>query len=221
MPRLSWHSCRIGPDELRRREDHRRDDRLLELRDPARIRQLGRAVDLLHLPVGRRHAIQHARRRRHQVHVVLALEPLLHDLHVQQAEEAAAEAEAERRRRFRLVEERRVVQPQLLERLAQLGVLVALDRIQPGEDHRLQLLEAGKRLGRRPRDFGDGVADLGVGDALDVGDDEADFADAQLLDGNRPSARTRRARPPRSPALRHQPDLLLRAEHAVDHARRR
>ena len=30
------------------------------------------------------------------VHVVLAAEPLLDDLHVQQAEEAAAEAEAER-----------------------------------------------------------------------------------------------------------------------------
>jgi len=33
-------------------------------------------------------------RRRDQVHVVLALEPLLHDVQVQQAEEAAAEAEA-------------------------------------------------------------------------------------------------------------------------------
>ncbi len=35
-----------------------------------------------------------------QVEVVLALQPLLDDLHVQQAEEAAAEAEAERVRRL-------------------------------------------------------------------------------------------------------------------------
>ena len=106
------------------------------------VGQLGRAVDLLHHAVGRRHPVQHARRRRDQVHVELALEPLLDDLHVQQAEEAAAEAEAERGRRLRLVEERRVVQPQLLERVAQLRVLVAFDRVEPGEDHRLQLLEA-------------------------------------------------------------------------------
>ena len=86
--------------------------------------------------------------------VELALEPLLHDLHVQQAEEAAPEAEPQRRRGLRLVEERGVVQPQLLQRVPQLGVLVAFDRIEPGEDHRLELLEAGERIataGRRRR----------------------------------------------------------------------
>ena len=86
--------------------------------------------------------------------VELALEPLLDDLHVQQAEEPAAEAEAERGRRFRLEEERRVVQPQLLQRVAQLRVLAAFDGIEPGEDHRLADLEPGKRLPRsaaRPR----------------------------------------------------------------------
>ena len=85
-------------------------------------------------------------------------------------------------RGLRLEEERRVVQPQLLERVAQLGVLVAFDRIEPGEDHRLQLLEAGERLGRRARGLGDRVADLRVADVLDVGDDEADLADAELVD---------------------------------------
>ena len=111
----------------------------------AGVGQLGRAVDLAHLAVGRRHPVEHARRGRDQVHVELALETLLHDLHVQQAEEAAAEAEAERRRGLGLEEERRVVEPQLLERLAQLAVVVALDRIEPGEDHRLERLEAGER----------------------------------------------------------------------------
>ena len=41
------------------------------------------------------------RRGRDEREVVLALEPLADDLHVQQAEEAAAEAEAERARRLR------------------------------------------------------------------------------------------------------------------------
>ena len=78
-------------------------------------------VDLLHRAVGGRDAVENARRGRDQVDVELALEPLLDDLHVEQAEEAAAEAEPERGRRFRLEVERRVVQPQLLERVAQLA----------------------------------------------------------------------------------------------------
>src|SRR5947199_1188674 len=49
--------------------------------------------------------------------------PLLDDLHVQQAEEPAPESESQRHRRFRLVEERRVVQSKLLERVAQLEKL--------------------------------------------------------------------------------------------------
>ena len=107
-----------------------------------------------HHPVGRRHAIQHARRGRDQVHVELALEPLLDDLHVQQPEEPAAEAEAERDGGLRLVEERGVVEAQLFERVAQLGVLVPFDRVEAGEHHRLQFLEARERLRRsaaRPR----------------------------------------------------------------------
>ena len=127
-PRLSWQSERMPPTCSDGREDHRGDDRLLELLDAAGVGQLRRAVDLLHLAIGRGHAVEHAGRRRDEVLVELALEPLLDDLHVQQAEEAAAEAEAERGRRFRLEEERGVVQPQLLERLAQLRVLAALDR---------------------------------------------------------------------------------------------
>ena len=46
--------------------------------------------------------VDHRRRGRDQVEVELALQPLLDDLEVQQAEEAAAEAEAERGRGFHL-----------------------------------------------------------------------------------------------------------------------
>ena len=157
--------------------------------DPPGVGQLRRAVDLLHHAVGRRHPVQHARRRRHQVHVELALEPLLDDLHVQQAEEPAAEPEAERHRRLRLVEERRVVQPQLLERVAQLRVLDGPrpDR-SPANTIGFSSLKPGKRLERRPAGLGDRVADLRVADLLDVGDEEADFADAELVDRHRPSA---------------------------------
>ena len=181
------------------------------------IRQLRRAVDLLHHAVGGRHPVEHARRGRDQVHVELALEPLLDDLHVQQAEEAAAEAEAERRRRLRLEEERRVVQPQLLERVAQLRVLAAFDRIEPGEDHRLADLEAretARRVGRAASVMVSPIcASLTVlmpatmkptsptPSSLDrdrLGREHADLLDLVLL------------------PLRHQPDLHARPDHAVD-----
>ena len=86
-----------------------------------------------------------------EAEVELALEPLADDLHVQQPEEPAAEAEAERARRLRLVGERRVVEPQLLERLAQVGELVAVDRVEAAEHHRLRIAVALERVRRRAR----------------------------------------------------------------------
>ena len=53
-------------------------------------------MDLDLLAVVLQDAVGDVRRGLHQVHVLFAFEPLLDDLHVQQAEEAAAEAEAER-----------------------------------------------------------------------------------------------------------------------------
>ena len=78
--------------------------------------------------------------RRDQVEVELALEPLLDDLHVEQAQEAAAEAEAERDRALRLEGEGGVVEVELLERLAQERVVLAADRVDAGEDEALACL---------------------------------------------------------------------------------
>ena len=94
------------------------------------------------------HLVAHAGRGGDQVDFELALQPLLHDLQVQQAQETAAESEAERHRILRLEAEGAVVQPQFFQRLAQAAVLVRFHRIQPGEHHRLHFLEAGQRLGR-------------------------------------------------------------------------
>ena len=64
----------------------------------------------------------HRRRGGDEVEVVLALEALLDDLHVQEAEEAAAEPEAQRGRGLGLARERGVVEAQLVERVAQVRV---------------------------------------------------------------------------------------------------
>ena len=62
----------------------------------------------------------------------------------------------------------------------------------------------------RPRRLGDGVADLGVGDVLDAGDEEADLAGAELVD---------RQRPRRQDAQRLDLVVLLRDHEADLHAR--
>ena len=103
-----------------------------------------------HLAVGLVDVVDDARRGRDEVEVELALEALLDDLHVEQPEEAAAEAEAERLARVGLEGERGVVQVQLLHRVAELRVVGAVGRVDPGEDHRLHVFEAGQRLGRGP-----------------------------------------------------------------------
>ena len=142
---------------------------------------LARVGDLVDsVPSSIDHVVDHVGRGRDQVEVELALEPLADDLHVQQAEEAAAEAEAERARGLRLVGQRGVVELQPLERVAQRRVVVAVDRVEPGVDHRVGVLVAAERLGRAVVLAGDGVADPGLADVLHAGDQVADLADADL-----------------------------------------
>ena len=100
---------------------------------------------------------------------------------MQQAEEAAAKAEAERRRRLHLVAEARVVEAQLAHRGAQILELRGIDREQPAEHHRDGRPKAGQRVGHRLAVVRDRVADAGVGHLLDRGGEEADLAGAEFV----------------------------------------
>src|SRR5438132_3168642 len=163
-----------------RHENRRGDDRLADLLDARKIRQLGRILDVDQRTVPQQYLIHDRRRSSDEVHVVFALESFLHDIHVQETEEAAAEAEAQRLRDLGLVMQRRVVQLQFLQRVAQRFVLVGLDRIQAREDLRLDFLDAGERLRGRSRRERHRVADAGRLELLDAGDDEADIARLEL-----------------------------------------
>ena len=82
------------PDVLLRNDDRGSDVGLLDRLELAR--HLGRVVHLDDLARRRLHLVGDVRRGHEQVEVELALQALAHDLHVQEAEEPAAEAEAER-----------------------------------------------------------------------------------------------------------------------------
>src|SRR5262249_170434 len=111
-----------------------------------------------------------------------ALEALAHDLHVQEPEEAAPESEAQRARSLGLVGERRVVQPESLERFPEVGVLVAVDRVEPAEHHGLRLAIAGQRTAAARR-TGHWFADLRFANVLDARDEIADLAGSEGGDG--------------------------------------
>ncbi len=129
--------------------------------------------------------VTHARRRCDQVEVELALQPLLDDLHVQQTKKSASESEPERHRAFRFEEKGGVVELELFQSIPQQRVLVRVDRIDAGKNHRLDLFKAGQGVGGGARVLGDGVADARIGNVLDGSDKESDFASGQLVDLDR------------------------------------
>src|SRR5207253_11379602 len=132
--------------------------------DDARVGPVGGVVDGLGRSVAQLHFIDYAGRGGDEVEVVLAGEAFLDDLEVEEAEEAAAEAEAQCRAGLHLEAERRVVEAQFVEAVAELLEVVGVDREEAAEDHRLDELEAGEGLRGGPLRVGDGVADAGFGD---------------------------------------------------------
>ena len=187
------------------------DERLADLLDRARVGHVRGVVHLELLAVRQRHVELHRGHRRQQLQVVLALQALAHDVHVQQAEKAAAKAEAERVGGLRLPRQRRVVERQLLQRVAQVRVAVGVDREQPAEDHRLDLAVARQRLasprprGRSPRPCPRArrqrVADAQQRHVLQARDQIAHLARRQLVGRHHLRARSSRCRrcPPRVP----------------------
>ncbi len=100
---------------------------------------------------------------------------------MQHAEKAAAKAEAERRRRLGLEMQRRVVQSQLLQRLAEVLVVIGTNREQSREDTRLNMLKPRQRLSAGLACERYRIADGRAIYVLDAGDHETDLARFQLV----------------------------------------
>ena len=143
--------------DVRRGRDHGQlDPRLANLLDLADWRELGRVVDAHRgATVDPEHFVFDRRGGRDQIERELALEALLDDLHVQEAQEAAPEPEPERDGALGLERERGVVQVELLDRVPEQRVVLAADGIDAGEDEALGLLVAGERLAGRSGRRGD------------------------------------------------------------------
>ena len=171
-----------GTRVLRRADDLCLEVGFLNALDARSLGQILRAADIDHLAIGLVHVIVHRGARGNEVKIELALQALLDDLHMQQAQEAHAEAKAERHRGLGLPHQRRVVDVQLIERVTQVLVVLVIDREQARIDHGLGLAVARKRLGagiRRPREGIAHAHGLGV---LQARDHVAHLADRQRID---------------------------------------
>ena len=136
---------------------------------------------------------------------------------VEQAEEAAAEAEAQRRAGLHLEAEARIVEAELGDAFAQLLEIGGIDREEAAEDDGLHFLEAGEGFGGGAADVGDGVADAGLADILDLRGDEADFAGGERVELFDLGAEDADAVDQVGGARGHETDLLALPDRAVDH----
>ncbi len=174
------------------------------------------------LPFGRvlrPHPVGDGRCRHEEVEVELALEALADDLHVEEPQEPATEAKPERLRGLRLVEERGIVELQLLEGVAQLRVVVGVGREEPREHHRLHVLVAGQTARRRVGASVVSVSPTRSSDtSLSLGDHVPDLPGRQRLErGHRRAHRPDLLRLEPC-AKRHRAHLVPRVEDAVDDA---
>ena len=129
------------------------------------------------------HLIDDRRQSGYQIKIELALKPLLNDLHMQHTQKAAAEAEAQRSRRFGLKDQRCIVQLEFFKRVTQIGVFGAVLGINTAVDHRLRGTVTGQRLSGGTGSLCDGIAYRGVLDGLDGGGKITDLTCAQFLTG--------------------------------------
>ena len=170
-----------GRNVFVRDHDEAAHDGLARLGDDGRVGEVFGIVHAQHFAVRLHDFVNDGGIRGDDVHAILAPQPLDDDLHVQQAEESAAETEAERDGRFRHKVKRGVVELELAHRGLEVLEVRRVDRVDAAEDHRLEFLESLERLGRRQARARERVADFHLGDGLHVRDDVADIAGPEFI----------------------------------------
>ena len=171
-------------DVFFRRVNVRQHVRLAHFGDGRRIGHVRRVVQPHLGAVGFRQLVDDVGRGGDQIQIKLALEPHLDNFHMQQPEEPAAEAVTQRGRRFRLENERSVVQAELVQRFMQRLVVRAVGGINAAVHHGADLTVARQRFFGGIVGVGDRVSHTGIDDILDGRADIAHVARTQLVHGD-------------------------------------
>ena len=136
---------------------------------------------------------------------------------MKQAEEAAAEAEAERHGAFRLEEEGAVVETEFFKGVAEQGVFVGVHGVEACEDHGLDVFKAGELRGGGIGVVGNGIADLGVAYGFDGGAEEANLAGGEFGDLNGFGRQDPNGLDIEGLAVGHEADVLALAQGSLHH----
>ena len=125
--------------------------------------------------------VAHVGHRRDDGHVELALEALLHDFHVEHAQETTTEPESQGGRALRLEDEGRVIELELFHAVTEFLIVLGVDRVDARKDHGFDILETLHGLFARRRGEGQGVADLDLLSVFNARDDVAHVAGAHRV----------------------------------------
>mmetsp|Transcript_22306 Transcript_22306/g.50792 ORF Transcript_22306/g.50792 Transcript_22306/m.50792 type:complete len:246 (-) Transcript_22306:821-1558(-) len=135
-----------GTDVLFRHDHLQEDVRLPDLLDPGRLWQLVCKLNVHERSILAFDLVSHGWRGHGEVYTVFTFQPLLDDLHVQNSEEAAAEAEAQGRRLLWLKLNGSIIQRQALEGQLEGVKTPGVCGKEATENHRHHGSVAGQRL---------------------------------------------------------------------------
>ena len=155
--------------------------RFIQRADAGGVRQFGGVVHFLRVAVRGVHLINDRRRRGDEADLKFAFQPLLNNFHMQQAQKAAAEAEAQGLRGFRLIGKRGIVQAQFFQGHLEVFVIIGFRGVQAAKNHGLHGLEAGHGFAGGVFRQSDGVPHLRIAQFLDAAAQKAHFAGGKLL----------------------------------------
>ncbi len=186
-PAFGGHLHQIA-DVFHREQKADPDDGFPEFLDLAGIGNLLRIVDDERLTFARQDLVSDVRRGLHEVELAITFEALLNDLAMQHAQETATESKSQALADFRHISKGGVVESQFAEGFAQFLEIVVVDWIETAEDHWLRLFVTGQRRFGWMQRVGDGVANVYIGQVLDLGHEETDLPRGKRIDRRRRGA---------------------------------
>src|SRR5690606_17133379 len=170
-------------DILRLGDDLRVDIGLFDVFDQGGVGQVIGGIDGLQAVALGKTPVGHVGHGGDHFLIELPAQTLLNDLQVEHAQKPAPEAKAQGDGCFRLEYQTGIVELQFLQAVPQVLKIIVFDRIDPGEDHRFDILKTLDAFSTGIRDRGDRIPDLDFLGFLDAGDDIAHVAGRQFLFG--------------------------------------
>ena len=208
-----------GTDKFSGDHDLRADDGFLHSQNGGGLGQVGGICQFHHGPVSLVDFVDDTRCCRDQVQIIFALQTLQNDFHVQKSQESAAETESQGQRCLGLEEERGIIELELFQGIAQVGIAGCLGRIQAAVDHGLCALIAGQGLIAGAGALCDSIADTGIADIFDRSGEISDHTCGELIAGDKlTGAEIADFDHFRDGTCRHHFDLCAAAEPAVPQA---